>query len=335
MTTEDEFTSVPSRLAEAATLAGYAPSIHNTQPWRWRVDGDALELYAEPTRQLPTSDPGGRLMVLSCGAALHHARTALAAQGCAVEIARLPESEQARLLARLTVSGRTEVSPDAMRLVQTIRIRHTDRRPVSETTLEPAAIDAIRAAVEAEHSWLHTLRPDDVFELATAADRAQTIEEFDPRWREEISYWAGGTRRDGLGVPDAVIPHEAPQTTVPGRNFGITGDLPVSAGHDHAAVYGVLFGLDDTPGSWLRAGEALSAGWLAAIEHGVSVLPLSAAVEVDSTRLILRRLLSGLGEPFLVLRFGVADPEQSGPPHTPRLPSTQVIEVVGEASAPA
>jgi hypothetical protein len=63
-------------LAEAARVAGLAPSIHNTQPWRWRVDGDVLELYSEPIRQLHESDPGARLMVLSCGVALHHARTA-------------------------------------------------------------------------------------------------------------------------------------------------------------------------------------------------------------------------------------------------------------------
>jgi hypothetical protein len=44
-------------LASAAAVAGYAPSIHNTQPWRWRVQGSTLELYGETTRQLANTDP--------------------------------------------------------------------------------------------------------------------------------------------------------------------------------------------------------------------------------------------------------------------------------------
>ena len=78
---------------------------------------------------------------------------------------------------------------------------------------------------------------------------------------------------------------------------------------------------------WLRGGEALSALWLEAIERDLSLLPLSAVVEVAQTRQILRHLLAELGEPFLVLRLGVPDPDHAGPPHTPRLPGSQVIDV--------
>ena len=92
-------------LAEAADLAGYAPSIHNTQPWRWRVDRGQLELYADTGRQLAASDPNGRLMMVSCGAALHHARTALAARGWRIEVDRMPDPDRSDLLARLTPTG--------------------------------------------------------------------------------------------------------------------------------------------------------------------------------------------------------------------------------------
>jgi len=68
-------------LARAAEAARLAPSIHNTQPWRWVVRGDQLELHAVAARQLLEQDPEGRLMRLSCGAALHHARVALGAEG--------------------------------------------------------------------------------------------------------------------------------------------------------------------------------------------------------------------------------------------------------------
>jgi nitroreductase len=313
-------------LASAAASAGYAPSIHNTQPWRWRVHGDTLELHVEAGRQLASSDPGGRLMVVSCGAALHHVRVALAAAGWTATVERLPDPDRPDLLARLVATGRTPATPEAMRHLQTMRIRHTDRRPVTDAPVPAAAIDAIRATVEAEHAWLHVLRHDDVLDLAVMADRAQTLETFDPQWRTEIAYWAGAAHPEGLGIPDSAIPSEAPQTTVPGRDFGHPGDLPISAGHDRAAIYAILFGDEDGPSGWLRGGEALSAGWLAAIEAGVSLLPLSAAVEVDATRQLLRRLLSNLGEPYLVVRLGLADPN-SGAPHTPRLPAAQTVEI--------
>jgi nitroreductase len=316
-------------LAEAARAAGYAPSIHNTQPWRWQVQGETLELYAEFGRQLTNSDPGGRLLVVSCGAALHHVRVALAAEGWTADVDRLPDPARPQLLARLTVTGRTPVTPEAMRLLQTIWIRHTDRRPVTDAPVPPAALDTIRRAVEAERARLHLLRPDDVLDLAVVADRAQTLEAFDPQWREEMVYWAGAAQ-PGLGVPDSAIPSEAPRTTVPGRDFGHPGSLPISAGHDRAAVYAILYGDLDMPLGWLRAGEALSAGWLAATEAGVSLLPLSAAVEVDSTRQLLRRLLSQLGEPYLVMRLGLADPDEGEAPRTPRLPAAQTVEIVGQ-----
>jgi hypothetical protein len=315
-------------LTAAAEAAGYAPSIHNTQPWHWRVDGDVLELHTAPTRQLPASDPDGRLMVLSCGAALHHARTALAAEGWQIDVDRLPDPARPSLLARVRATGRADTDPHAMRHLQTIRIRHTDRRPVADIPVNGAVLDALRTAIEGERSWLHLMRRDEMLDLAAAADRAQTLETFDPRWRDEIAYWAGGVRTEGLGIPASAIPDEAPQTTVPGRDFGVRGDLHVSAGHDGAATYGILFGPDDTPTSWLRGGEALSAAWLVATEFGVSLVPLSAAIEVDTTRVTIRRLIAGLGDPLLLMRLGVPDPDHAGPPHTPRLQPSQTVEIV-------
>jgi hypothetical protein len=71
---------------------------------------------------------------------------------------------------------------------------------------------------------------------------------------------------------------------------------------------------------------ALSAGWLTATELGVSLLPLSATVEVGGTRQTMRRLLADLGHPYLILRLGTINPDDPTPPHTPRLPTDQIIE---------
>jgi nitroreductase len=312
-------------LAEAAATAGHAPSVHNTQPWRWRVYPDRLDLLAARERQLTALDPRSRLLLLSCGAALHHARAALAAEGWAADIRRLPDPHDPDLLASIHPTGRTAVTPEAMRLVQAMQVRHTDRRPVSDESAPPEALAAIAAAA-GEAARLQLLDRDQVIALASAATRAAATEAQDPDIAAELAYWTSRAPAEGMGLPPSVLPAHAPQTTVPVRDFGRTGTLPVGAGHDQAAVYAVLFGDSDEPASWLRAGEALSAVWLTATSLGVSVVPLSGAIEVTATREALRRELAGLGYPYLVLRIGIADAEHAGPPHTPRMPAAQTID---------
>ncbi|WP_207892628.1 nitroreductase family protein [Micromonospora sp. MW-13] len=312
-------------LAEAAATAGRAPSVHNTQPWRWRVLPDALELRVVRDRQLTAADPEGRLVALSCGAALHHARVALAAEGWAAVVERVDDPSDPELLARLTGLQRVKADPEAMRTVQCMQVRHTDRRPVSDEPVPVATIDDITKAAADEGARLHVLNPDQVMELAAAAGHADTVEAKDSQLREELDYWTSRTGT-GTGLPPEVLPEQPPQTTVPGRDFGRSGTLPVGPGHDRAAVYGLLYGDEDERNSWLRAGEALSAAWLTATRLGVSMVPLSGVVEVEGTRQTLRRVLAGLGYPYLVLRMGIADPEHAGPPHTPRLPTEQVVD---------
>jgi nitroreductase len=320
--------AVTQALTEAATAAGHAPSIHNTQPWRWRLTADKMDLYTEHSRVLEVTDPDTRLATLSCGAALHHARVSLAAQGWRATVTRLPNPADPEHLAQLRIDGPapTPVEPLTVRRAQTIRLRHSDRRPVTGTPVGPDELAAITTAVEAEGTWLHILRPDQVLDLAAAAGYAQRTEAAESAWQAELAYWSGGTRPTRSGIPDAAIPHEAPQTTVPGRDFGHHGDLPISAEHDQAAAFAILYGRYDEPLAWLHAGEALSAGWLTATELGVSVLPLSATVEIAATRQAMRALLASTGHPYLVLRLGKINPDDPGPPQAPRLPADQIIE---------
>jgi hypothetical protein len=134
-------------------------------------------------------------------------------------------------------------------------------------------------------------------------------------------------------TPASVLPEHPTQTTVPSRDFGRPGTMPVGAGHDRAAVYALLFGDGDGPQNWLRAGEALFAAWLTATTIGVSAVPLSGVVEIAADCHTLRHLLGGLGHPYLALRLGMVDPEQPGPP--PRRPRLAVAQVIDASAVPA
>lgn len=114
----------------ALTLATHAPSVHNSQPWRWRVGSGSMDLYADPGRHLPNADPDGRGLLLSCGAALHHCTVALAALGWRATVHRLPDAAEPHHLASLTVAPQSPGDVDVM-LTAAITRRRTDRRTYS------------------------------------------------------------------------------------------------------------------------------------------------------------------------------------------------------------
>ncbi|MDI6101306.1 nitroreductase [Actinoplanes sp. NEAU-A12] len=311
-------------LVQAADAARFAPSIHNTQPWRWVVREDRLELFGVAERQLREQDPDGRMLLLSCGTALHHALVALDAEGWRHEVER-PAGEP---LATIRATGQVPARPEATRHFQMLQVRRTDRRTVTD---EPVPEDTLRHLVKVTQEGgarLHVLGRDQVLALAVAVDRAGHAESHDDRIRAETAAWVGGERPGGTGIPASALPEEVPLTTVAERDFKVAGTLAAGDGHDQAATYAVLYGPGDGPQDWLRAGESLSRLWLAATEQAVSLLPLSSPVEIPFTRQTLRRMLGDIGFPYLAVRLGTLDPAHSAPPKTPRLPAGQVIEIV-------
>ena len=132
---------VKRALVQAADAARFAPSIHNTQPWRWVVRDRGLELYGVAERQLREQDPEGRMLLLSCGTALHHARVALEAEGWRHEVER-PAGEP---LATIRAVEQVPVRPEATRHFQMLQVRRTDRRTLTD---EPVPEDALRHLVK-------------------------------------------------------------------------------------------------------------------------------------------------------------------------------------------
>jgi hypothetical protein len=97
----------PDVIAELLQAATLAPSMHNTQPWRFRVlrADQTIELYADPSRTLTHGDPHGRGVHIACGAALLNLRLAVAVAGRAPVVRLLPEPGQPQLLAALRLTG--------------------------------------------------------------------------------------------------------------------------------------------------------------------------------------------------------------------------------------
>lgn len=307
----------PRTVQAAIALATRAPSVHNTQPWKWRLANRSVHLYADRDRWLRATDPDGRDLVMSCGAVLHHLRVALAAAGLRATVHRLPNPAEPDHLAAVELTPGTAADAD-YGLVAALERRQTDRRPFASWPV-PDAVVAELVGVAAEQGAV--LRP--VAEgagrtrLLRAIAEAERIQRESPAYRTELALWSG--RQTG---PDGVPAAAADGAAAGVRRFdGATG----TGGADGATLL-VLGTASDDVLSWLRAGEATSAVLLHATTAGLASSPLSQPLEVGGTRVVLRDdVLGGTLSPQMVLRVGWPSGAAKGSPRTPRRPVEETI----------
>lgn len=308
----------PSRrvLVDCVHSATAAPSLHNSQPWRFRIRAGRIDVYADPARLLPVLDPQGRELMISVGAAILTLRLALRQAGYLNDLQLFPEPG---VVARVTVTHPGPVSDELAALAEAIPHRHTNRLPFAHLPVPEKVLDKLRDAAHAEGATLAVASPaarDAILRLAGAADRVLRAR---PGYRTELARWTGDTRHDGVPIW-AAGPWDALEA-VPIRDFAqLSGEPRPRERFEPYPMILVLATRGDDRASWVRAGQALQRVLLTATWHGVAATPIGQPVEVPEIR---RRLLDPAGglSVQMVLRIGYG--RMAG--RTPRRPVGEVL----------
>lgn len=323
---------MPTVLPDVATLrhaiqyAVRAPSVYNSQPWRWRIGPDGVDLFADQGRHLLTIDPDGRDLLLSCGAALHHLVVALAGLGRATRVDRFPDPEDSEHLARVTPLDSRPAS-DAVQLAAAITRRHTDRRRFGARPVDTALLDVLVGRAAGCGADLHVVAGDARTQLMGLITASATLQRQQAGYAAELARWTGryaaagdGIRSDtvasGTGASGVGRPGEVPMRPFPHAGLA---QSPHSFEHEDASVLMVLSSRTGDRLGALRAGEAISAVLLAGTDLGLSSTPLSQPLEVASTRAAISEHIVGPQLfPQIVLRVGWAHPGSPEPTPTSR-----------------
>ncbi|WBP84883.1 Acg family FMN-binding oxidoreductase [Kitasatospora cathayae] len=314
-------------LEKLVSAAVAAPSIHNSQPWRFHLQSatSTLEVTADRSRAVPAADPQGRALHISVGAAVLNLRVAARHLGWAPEVRLLPDPAEPDLFAAVCLDGAaTGPVPGTERLYEAIWRRHSIRTPFTGEAVPPAVLDELVAAARAEDTALHL--PDHaetarLLHLTAEAERRNTT---DDAQRTESRSWIRTGDARPYGIPPAALGPQDLAGHLPMRDFSAlhAAEHQAPARFEHEPRIAVLTTEHDTPEDWLRAGLALEHVLLAATVHGVRASLLHQAMEWPYLRWEARDPHRGPGYVQILIRLGYG-PEGSP---TPRLAARDVLE---------
>jgi nitroreductase len=279
-----------AQLVDAVEHALRAPSVHNTQPWRWRIDHNAIELHADWNRHLPAVVPGEETDATAVDAG---------------DAALFPAIAQRR-----TDRRRMSHRPVPAELVRSL----VDQAAHAGALLVPVSDAAERGRllallVDAAHQ--QAVEPGYAAELRMWSDRLPGCHDGVP---------AANVAAAPIGTLELSPLRRFPRSGLP--------QPPQQPGHGADNDAAVL--LVATPGDdefdRLRAGEATSAVLLAATRLGLATTPLSQALETPAAREHLQRdVLRVPEQPQLVIRVGWPATGAAEIPSTPRRSLAHVL----------
>jgi hypothetical protein len=286
-----------------------APSIHNTQPWRFGMDAGtrAIQVRVDRARALPHADPRLRAQHLSVGAAVFNLRVAAAHFGWEPLVHLLPDPADPDLLATVRLGA---AAPDALpayrQLYEAVARRHTSRLPFTGRPVPEHIVAEMTAAARAEGAHLDMPDFAGTRRLLGLTAVAEDRNAADPARSAEARAW--------ISAPDAGAPYGIPLTSLgprdasdrmPMRDF--TGPLPTlrlpALRFERHAQVALLWTPHDRREDWLRAGQALEHALLVATRYGVRTSMLHQAMEWPD----LRAAMTGSRQrcaPHLLIRFG-------------------------------
>jgi len=332
--TETTVTQPASILTDRAryliATAARAPSVHNTQPWRFRVSPAAIELYCDPRRKVQ-ADPAGREMLVSCGAALFGLRLAVRSLGYQPVVELLPEQDRPRLLARVHLGAAKPVTAAESGMIKALPHRHTHRGGFGPGPLPAGLLAGLQHDALAEGATLVIVEPGLAYErlsdIANAVDRRLAR---DALARADARRWtrnAASLARDGIPAhafpATSQVARLGPRGRLPGRDFDLSrGFGLMDPGGPAPAVTAALLTTGDTRADWLRAGQGLHRLLLHAASKWVFASLHTELLEISLIRTLIRDRLALPGAPQMLLQMGVVDTTHP----TGRRPPDELIE---------
>lgn len=308
-----------AKLSFLIRYALLAPSSHSTQPWKFSLGPNRVQVFVDKTRWLRVADQDQRELHVSVGCALENLLIAAEHFGYGHQTVYFPKHENDDLIAEVTLTPQDQPSPYRDKdLFDALTYRHTNRQTYEEQPIPQADLRCLEECCVEEDIQLHTTSDIEtkrrVDELIVHADALQFA---DPAWREELGHWIG---QGAFGT--SWLMSKMGRLAVTYLNMGKSTARKDSELLMSSPVLAVLCSKKNDRASQVKVGQVLERIWLRATDLGIQLQPMNQILQIPDFKEEVTRLIPLPGFPQLTFRLGYAEPDKE---HTPRRPLEEVL----------
>ena len=318
---ESDFPTNSSSVEKLTFLLNYAilaPSSHNSQPWMFNVSEGDIRVFADKSRWLKVADADRREQYLSLGCALENLIIAAEHFGYNCNVSYFPgPDDHVATVSLLTTSRPTSDS----RLFYAITSRQTNRNPYEPQAISEADLETIKSLSSDPDVGIFITRDSAIKKsFRDLVVQANGIQYSDVNYKSELGHWLG----QGVMGPTGIEAKMAQLAVV----FLDVGPEQTKKDADliNSTLYlGFISTANNDSISSIKAGRTLERFWLAATALGISLHPMSQALEVQQTKANLTGFLpagSGMMQVQQAFRLGYAKPATE---HSTRRPLQEVL----------
>ena len=316
--------AVPAQMREIVRYATLAPSGHNTQPWKFSVQGDTIQLLPDLSRRLPAVDPHDRELWISLGCALENLTLAANAAGYTTETT-LPTPTTDFIRVKLTRHAFPAPLFKAIPHRQNNRSLY-DGRAVSKAEMQTMIAVKSNAGVTTQ-IFTDTGHKEAIIEYIKSGDRKQF---GDPAFVAELISWMRFNQPEAPHSRDGLYTRCTGNPNVPrwlGRRFLAAStaeqqaDTSARKARSSSGLVVISAAADDKR-HWIETGRLYERLVLTMTAAGIQMAFLNQPAEVPELRSQFQSYLQiGTALPQLLLRFGYG----SALPHSLRRPIDDVM----------
>lgn len=298
-------------LHELVRMATLAASGHNTQPWKFRLDGQSVAILPDFARRTVVVDPDDHHLFVSLGCATENLVIAAAALGRGSEVL-VGAGAEPQIGIRLS-----SAQPGGQDLYQAIPLRQSTRSVYDGQPISPADMALLETAARQEgvsvQFFTEAADRDAILDFVIQANSAQTD---DPAFVQELAAWLRFSPARAVETGDGLFSACSGNPVLPewigARMFRMFFTKASENGkyRDHirsSAGIVVFVGNRADPEHWIKVGRSFQRFALQATALGVRTAHVNQPIEVPSVRPEFARWL-GMPDarPDLVIRFGRA-----------------------------